>query len=129
MKHYLFLAFKSMFLFLIVCWSAALSLEECVWIETISFYFLALYEVKGSKESKEALFVCFALIAGRIALEISIRLMDYEGSLGSLPITIANLVAIPMGCIAGKKGDTTTNILSLLVVYCSNILSIHVLQL
>ena len=55
MKHYLILAFKSMFLFLIVCWSAALSLEECVWIETISFYFLALYEVKGSKESKEAL--------------------------------------------------------------------------
>ena len=85
--------------------------------------------MKGSKESKEALFVCFALIAGRIALEIPIRLMDYEGSLGSLPITIANLVAIPMGCIAGKKGDTSTNILSLLVVYCSNILCIHVLQL
>ena len=129
MKHYLFLAFKSMFLFLIVCWSAALSIEECVWIETISFYFLALHEVKGSKESKEALFVCLALIAGRIALEIPIRLMDYEGSMGSLPITIANLVAIPMGCIAGKKGDTTSNIHSLLVVYCSNILCIHVLQL
>lgn len=127
MKVYLLLCLKASALFLLTCWSASFSNGEAVWMETIAFYFLAMYEVYKNKESMSVIKIAVALIIGRILLEIPIRIVDFYSAKGSFFLMVACMTAIILGCVAGKKSRMYSYFIgTMILLYISNMWCVHV---
>lgn len=128
MKTFLILILKALALFLLTCWSASLSKGEAVWMETIAFYFLAMYEVYyKNKESMSATKIAVALIFGRILLEIPIRVIHFYSAKCSFFLVVACVIAILLGCVAGKKSRVYSYFIgTMILLYISNIWCVHV---
>ena len=129
-KLYLKISLEALCCFLVLCWSMSLSYIECIWMETMAFYLLSIYESYrySSKTHINVTTVAMSLIIGRVIVEIPIRLFDIHGTLWSFPITLSNIVAIIMGSICVKKKFNFLHILiTLIILYVVNILNIHII--
>lgn len=127
MKTFFVLILKALALFFVTCWSASLSNGEAVWMETIAFYFLAMYEVYKNKESMSVIKIAVALIIGRILLEIPIRIVDFYSAKGSFFLMVACMIAIILGCVAGKKSRMYSYFIgTMILLYISNMWCVHV---
>ncbi len=127
MKVYLLLCLKATALFLLTCWSASFSNGEAVWMETIAFYFLAIYEVYKNRAVMSVANIAVALIFGRILLEIPIRIIHFYSAKCSFFLMVACVIAIILGCVAGKKSHMYSYFIGTMVLlYISNIWCVHV---
>lgn len=125
LKSYFLLSLEACICFLIVCWSLGLSREEGVWMETVAFFVLSLTETMHRKDVLSPFSIAIALIAGRILLEVPVRIYDWQGTMGSLPIAIACVIAIILGCAASYKGHKASFVICLILLYLLNIGIIH----
>lgn len=128
MKPYLILIIEALCLFLLTCWSLGyLSREESVWMESVAFYTLAMFETKNRRVSISSLKIAFSLILGRILLELPPRVLEFHASRGSFFVTVSCMVAIVLGCIAGRRWPMYTYFIgTLILLYISNTWCIHV---
>ena len=116
--------------FLTVCWSAAraFSYGECIWIETTAFQWLAMYMANKHQNELSVGSIALSLCIGRIALELPIRLLAFDSSVGTIPITLSCITAIILGCICVKKNfQVSTVIASLIALFAVNTFNAHFL--
>ena len=122
MKHSLKLSAEALACFLVVCWSGALSYQEALWLESVTFFGLAMYEGYRYRTELPTVYIALSLIIGRIIAEIPIRISEWDGSIGSLPITISCVIAICLGCLCAKKEFRFWYLLlSLVLFYATNL--------
>ena len=126
-KIYLRICLEALACFLIVCWSLGLSYLDGLWMETISFYLFAMYETRRYKKYLPVKYIAISIIIGRIILEIPIRLYDFYGSIGSMPIMFVCVISICLGCICAKSNFRFIYLfLTWLILCLLNILIYHV---
>ena len=117
----------SLICFLIICWGAALSLADIVWMETMAFYLLSIHETIRRKDELNTITIASAIILGRIILEIPIRISDFSSSVGSLSVTIACVSSIILGCyVAARDVRTQYAVISLIILYTIKYWAIHI---
>lgn len=98
----------SLALFLITCWSAIYADTTPYWVESIGYFILTFYCMelfKGEKTDISTWLVVSAVIIGRIIIEIPMRIMDWNGCLGSFMVIAACVIAILLSayCFNTKK--------------------------
>ena len=112
--------------FLTVCWSAFLSHGECFWIESTTFFWLAIYTVKKHQDSLTVASIAMALCLGRIVPELPVRVFEFSSSVGSIPVTLSCIVAIILGCFCTKRNfQTLPVVISLIALFAVNTFNIH----
>lgn len=102
-KVYIRICLEALVCFLLVCWSLGLSYLDGLWMETMSFYLFAMYETGRHYKYLPVTHIAISIIIGRIIIEIPIRLYDFYGSIGSMPIMVACVISICLGCICAKS--------------------------
>lgn len=103
--------------FLLVCWTTKFQGAAPYWAQAITFFAVAWFTSKKEEEKKglSPTAIAFALILGRVILEIPISFFDYANSVGSLMITINCIIGIILGvvCYYGKR--TSLYFLSIMI--------------
>ena len=107
-KAFLAVCLLSVLLFMVTCWSAILQDTTPYWIESIGFFILCYLCIDGfTKKIKELSpwTIGFAVILGLLIIHISMQIMDFSGSLGSLMIFVSAIIATLLAviCYINKK--------------------------
>lgn len=125
-KQFILICFKAVACFLAVVWTISLSEGERVWMETVAFFFLAMFECTNKKNVLPKVVIVGALIIGRILLEAPVRIVYWSDTLGTLVFTIVCIVAILLGWTASYKGHNPIRfVVCFLLLYILNIGAIH----
>lgn len=109
-------------LFLITCWSAIFPDSTAYWVESLGFFLLTylLLEKLQNYDGLKVWSIALSIMAGRLLIEIPIRIFDFYGTLGSMMIAVSCILAIILGTICYKIKDSYTFILSYIVLVLFN---------
>lgn len=127
-KKLLLLFFCSILLFLITCWSAALSGYAAGFTESICYFALTYYALLKFSEmgmNDKNTIVILTIILGRIILEIPVRFMDFRGSLASLGITVVVLTSILLALLCFREKRISVFILSTIIIVLLNTFGLY----
>ena len=113
----------SLTLFLITCWSAIYTDTTPYWIESIGYFILTYFCLKfvQAKNNKIATwYIISAIILGRIILEIPMRILDWNGCVGSFMIIISCIIAILLAAYCYNSKKITAFVLSYVILALFN---------
>ena len=106
----------AMAIFLATVWTAkynfAAGFAQSICFFALTFCLLQRFESKG----KEVYAVTSAIIAGRVILEIPVRIITFHDSLGSLGISIMVIVTILLAALLYMKRQLSLLILTIIIV-------------
>lgn len=121
-KVYGLSALAGLGLFLITCWSAIFPDSTAYWVESLGFFLLTylLLEKLQNYDGLKVWSIALSIMAGRLLIEIPIRIFDFYGTLGSMLITVSCILAIILGTICYKIKGSYTFILSYIVLVLFN---------
>lgn len=122
-KAFLLACIFSLLLFLIVCWSAAFQDTTPYWVESIGYFlftYICLMKFTEKVSDINSWMVAFAIILGRIILEVPLRIIDWHGTFGSFMITVGCVVAILLAVVCFKDKRIYSFILSYVILALFN---------
>ena len=115
-RNYLSIIGLSILVFLLTCWTAKFDGAAPYWAEGISFFALSWFVARKEEKNNLSIYgIAFALILGRILLEIPIRTMDFVGTVGSILIPVNSILAIILGLCCYRSKNSSVYILSIVI--------------
>lgn len=128
MKTYIHYFCGGILCFLCTFWTALLSFGECIWMETVAISLLTFYITYSSKGKLPLYAITLSILAGRLFLEIPVRICDFSSSVISLPITTANILIVIVCAILSQIHSLKVRFLFFVItLYVINIICIHFL--
>lgn len=119
-KAYIVSFLLSLLVFLITCWTAKFTVYAAGWAESLSFFVLTLLLLeKYAEPGTYGVKILITILAGRLILEVPIRVLDFAGSLFSMFVPIIVICSIGLAAIyfhEKKKGAVLILLVAILIL-------------
>lgn len=121
MKNLIITFICSLLLFLITCWAGAYSIFSAGWTESICFFVFTLLVLdKFAKPNCYGISIIVTIIAGRIVLELPLRVFEFRETLFSMFVPIVSIVSILLAAVYHKEKRTSVLILAVVILVLLN---------
>lgn len=122
MKKKIVLVFcGAMLLFLLTCWTAAYSIYAAGWAESLCFFVFTLLVLNRYAESDTyGIPFVLAVLAGRIVLELPLRIIEFRETMFSLFVPCIVIISILLASVYFKEKRTAVLILAVIILVLLN---------
>jgi len=116
-KSILITFLMSLLVFLLTFWTAGYSLYAACLAESVAFFVLTYYVLKTyAKPGTFGLPFVVAVVAGRIVLDVPLRVMEFPETLFSLFVPIVVIVSIVLAALYYKENRVSVLVLSVFII-------------